>query len=289
MDAVESFVPVDGAQLFVRAVGAGRPLVVLHGGPEFDAHYLQPELDALGQCCRLVYYDQRGRGRSTPVSPEDVTIESEIEDLESVRRHVGADSIAVLGHSWGCVLALEYAARCPERIARLVLLNTAPAAAREWDEFVAAWRAQRPDHVRSSLAAVSESAEYAAGDLRADADLYRGVFHNSARTPELVEQIVGRLRAHFTPESVLASRAIEDRLYAQTLESEEYDVLGRLGGFTAPTLVVHAEHDFVPVHMAARIAESIPGARLEVLPDCGHFSYAERPDAVRDVICAFLA
>ena len=81
---------------------------------------------------------------------------------------------------------------------------------------------------------------------------------------------------------------IEDRLLRETLEHEGYDIVSRLTRLRVATLVVHGAHDFVPVRMAERITASIPGARLEVLPDCGHFSYAERPTAVRDAVCGFL-
>jgi pimeloyl-ACP methyl ester carboxylesterase len=83
-----------------------------------------------------------------------------------------------------------------------------------------------------------------------------------------------------TPEVVLKSRAIEDRLYEQTWSSPGYDLLPKLAGLTAPTLVLHGEHDLVPVEVAAHVAEAISGARLAVLPQCGHFCYLEAPDAV---------
>ncbi len=124
----EGLVRTDQAQLYVREIGTGRPIIVMHGGPDFDHCYLLPEMDRLADAFRLIYYDQRGRGRSARgVRPGDVSIRSEIEDLESVRRHFQLESVAVLGHSWGGVLAMEYAIRHPDRVSHLVLMNTAPA------------------------------------------------------------------------------------------------------------------------------------------------------------------
>src|ERR1700746_3918399 len=80
--ARESRIPVHGAGLYCREVGRGAPMIVLHGGPDFDISYLLPELDRLSDKFRLIYYDQRGRGRSTNhVKPEEVTLESEMADL----------------------------------------------------------------------------------------------------------------------------------------------------------------------------------------------------------------
>src|SRR4029077_3124701 len=112
----EDYVPVPGARLYLREVGNGPPLLVLHGGPDFNHHYLLPELDRLSSRLRLIYYDQRGRGKSADaVAPEDVDIESEIDDLDRVRQHFGLSAVSVLGHSWGGLLAMEYATRHPDR------------------------------------------------------------------------------------------------------------------------------------------------------------------------------
>lgn len=62
--------------------------------------------------------------------------------------------------------------------------------------------------------------------------------------------------------------------------------LGRLG---TPTLVIHGEYDFIPIDIARHIASAIPGARLLVLPVCGHFAYLERPEEVGSAITEFLS
>ena len=109
------------ARLYVREVGSGRPLVVVHGGPDFNHRYLLPELDRLAECCRLVYYDQRGRGRSFVVAAAiEVTMQSEVDDLDGVRRRLGLDTVALLGHSWGALVAMEYALAFPEQVSHLM-------------------------------------------------------------------------------------------------------------------------------------------------------------------------
>src|SRR5262245_5426872 len=128
--AGESRIPVGTASLYARAIGQGPPVVVLHGGPDFDQRYLLPDLDRLADGFRLIYYDQRGRGRSAEgVRPEDVTLASDVEDIERVRQHFRLEAPALLGHSWGAALALEYALRHPTRASRLILMNPAPVSA----------------------------------------------------------------------------------------------------------------------------------------------------------------
>jgi proline iminopeptidase len=276
--------------LFRRDVGDGPPIVVLHGGPSFDHSYLLPELDRLASSFRLVYYDQRGRGRSAAgVRPEDVTIASEIEDADEIRRLSGLERTAVLGHSWGCTLALEYAVRHPQRVSHLILLNTAPAS---HDGMIA-----MGDHLNGLRTAeelqafdrLAADERYAAGDLEADAEYNRIHFRPALHRPELLVSVVGRLRRHVTPETIVLARAIGGRLWNETLLREGYDLRPRLAELDVPTLVLHGTGDFIPVAVAAEIAETIPGASLVVLPECGHFSYLEQPAEVHRHVSALLS
>src|SRR5678815_6186697 len=131
--AQETRVPVADTSLYARTIGQGRPTIVLHGGPDFDHAYLLPDLDRLQDVLRLVYYDQRGRGRSADnVQPQRVSLSSDVEDIETVRRHFGLDAPVILAHSWGTVLALEYAVRHPAHASHLVLMNPAPASAQDF-------------------------------------------------------------------------------------------------------------------------------------------------------------
>jgi proline iminopeptidase len=291
VEARTGFITAGNARLHFRDIGEGPSIVVLHGGPDFDYDYLLPELDRLAERFRVIYYDQRGRGRSADgVRPGDVTVESEMDDLEHVRRHFGLESMAVLGHSWGGVLAMEYASRHPERLTHLILMNTAPASHEDAQAFRRHLRSSRPAGDLERMQFLAATAEFRAGDLDVESEYYRIHYRPALHAPELLDLLVPRLRMNFTPERVLTARAIEDRLYEQTWSSPEYDLLPKLRRLAAPTLVIHGANDFVPVALAAHVAEAIPGARLAVLPQCGHFAYLEAPDAVvqhvRDLFAA---
>lgn len=278
-------VSVGGTQLYLRVIGAGPPVIVLHGGPDFDHTYLLPELDHLADVCRLVYYDQRGRGRSGEnVTADAVDIESEMFDIDAVRRHIGADAIALLGHSWGGVLAMEYATRHPDRVSHLILMNTTPASATGWAELREHIAHRRPPGDLDAMAAIKATREYARGDIAAEIEYYRIHFRHAIRTPDGAERIVQRLRTHFTAQDVLLARAVEDHLAGQTTEHAGWNLHPKLNRLSIPTLVVHGDHDLIPVAMAAHIADAIPGALFTVLANCGHFAYLERPEDVHRLI-----
>ena len=274
--------------LFCVEVGFGPPLVVVHGGPEFDHSYLRPELDRLAGSFRVVYYDQRGRGRSAEgVRPGDVSLRSEIEDLERVRREFGLESVAVLGHSWGGVLAMEYAVRHPERVSHLILMGTAPASAGDWRLLREAFARNRPAADQEAMDTLASTDAFARGDLEAEAAYYRAHFRMTVRNPELLEALVARLLSNYTADGVLLARAIMHRLSDETSRSADWDLFPELRKLDVPTLLLHSEHDFIPVELAERIADAVPQARLSVVPGCGHFTFLEAPQAVSEEVARF--
>jgi proline iminopeptidase len=281
----EGLVPIHGASLFCRVVGSGPPIVILHGGPDFDHTYLLPHLDVLAGSFRLIYYDQRGRGRSSGEA-EEITIESEAADLDGVREHHRLPSMALLGHSFGALLAMEYALRHPDRVSHLILMNPAPASSTD-----AAHMRQQRHHDwpadMERMKSIAATPAFRSGDLETEATYYRTHYGRTVPAAEL-DPLLRRMRAHFTPASVLEARKIEDRLMLETWETGDYDLIPALQRLRVPGLVLHGSADFVPLSCAARIADAIPASQLVVVESTGHFSYLERPAEIARRIEAFL-
>jgi proline iminopeptidase len=283
----DGYAPFKNAEIFYREIGLGRPIIILHGGPDFDHTYLLPDLDRLSDSYRLVYYDQRGRGKSAPeTQPQDVTIATEIEDLESLRKHLQLYSVAILGHSWGGVLAMQYAIRYPDRVSHMILMNTA--AASQKDYFVLRQEVGRRKVVhQKELDALVSNSGYKEGEPDAVAAYYRIQYGTTIKQPEHLERLMTSLKSSFTKDAIQRGRAIEDQLYIETWLSSEYDLFPSLKQLNVPTLVIHGDYDFVPAECAAHIAQTIPGTRYALLRECGHFAYIEAPDTVRKEIAAF--
>lgn len=283
----EGYISVDNAELYYREVGKGQPIVVLHGGPDFDHTYLLPDLDRLSDSFRLIYYDQRGRGKSArDVQPADVTMASEIEDLENVRKFFQLETLALLGHSWGNVLALEYAIRNPARVSHLIILNTAPISHGDYLLLRKSRREKTPADIEE-LKERSKAVKYHEGDPDTVADYYRVHFRSTIRQPEHLEKVIQSLRASFTKEGILKARAIEKRLYDETWFVDGYDLASKLKHLDIPTLDIHGGYDFVPVECSMRIADAMPNSRFILLKDTGHFSYIESVAAVYKEIDRF--
>lgn len=273
----EHRVAVGSTSLYVRETGKGPAVIVLHGGPDFDHGYLLPDLDRLGDAYRLIYYDQRGRGRSAEgVVPGDVSLASELDDIDQIRRHFRLDAPIVLGHSWGGVLALEYALRYPDHVSRLILMNPAPVSAAD----LAAARKTYLERLGQDMDRqrdIRESDAYKAADPEAVAARYRIHFKPAVQEPADYERLMTTMRAGFVRQGsrgILLARAVEDRLMGETWALDGYDLTPRLRALRIPTLVIAGRHDFM-ASAAGTIAQAIPGARLVVIEDCGHFAYLE--------------
>src|SRR5579871_5322319 len=288
--ARESRVPVGKASLYAREAGQGEPIIVLHGGPDFDHSYLLPDLDRLADAYRLIYYDQRGRGRSADqVLPEQVSLASDMDDIDQVREYFHLESPALLGHSWGTVLALEYAIRHPERVSRMILMNPAPASRNDLASFRKIYvQKLGPDMARQREILASDA--YKEGDPDAVVARYRLHFKPALKRSEDYEKLMAVMKAAFVQqgkEGIIKARAVEDRLMRDTWQVESFDLLPALQSLNIPTLVIWGDHDFFPLEVAEHISRAIPNAKLVSLKDCGHFAYLECPGEVRGAVSDF--
>jgi proline iminopeptidase len=288
----ESRISIGGASLYARTIGQGPPVIVLHGGPDFDSSYLLPDLDRLKDRFRLIYYDQRGRGKSAAnVRPEDVSLASDLDDLDAVRQHFQVDAPALLGHSWGAVLALEYALRYPARVSRLILMNPAPASASDLVVMRKAY-VEKLGGDMDRQRAISAGAAYQAGDPEAVTARYRIHFKAALARPEHYEKLMTSMKAAFVSQGrdgIIKARAVEDRLMRDTWEVPGYDLMPKLRGLRVPTLVIAGDHDFIPLAIAEHIATALPKARLATIRDCGHFAFLECPGDVRTAVNDFFS
>jgi proline iminopeptidase len=267
--------------LFVDVVGQGEPLVLMHGGPSADLWTLGG-LRKLADQFTLVFYDHRCNGRSVGVPVSSMTWDNLVEDAEALREHLGFDKWAVLGHSFGGHVALEYALRHPDSVSRLVLLDTGADSRWARDEAlkVLARRgvpADRIELVRRWFHGELTKRDYLPVFWRISS-LYSG----SAGLRGVAREIAsGGWRSRIRPEPFLhASREL----------LPDWSVVNRLDEITAPTLVLAGSEDFVfPPACQREVAEGIPDSRLVLVEGAGHDPQDEQPDVVLGAIRSFLS
>jgi proline iminopeptidase len=189
--------------------------------------------------------------------------------------------MAIVGHSWGGIVAMHYALAYPSRLSHLVLLNSAPAS---HDDLVLT----REERMRRRLDIAEQMGEFTAGYEAADPAAVAQIYHLDFGTTFANSDDAARLDLTYTREQILSGRAIEEKLQEGLIWTPGFSLLPRLAEIPTPTLVVHGELDFIPRVCDERIAAAIPGARLVRLEGSGHFSYLDAPEKLRESLAAFL-
>lgn len=277
-----------GVTLFYRLVGGAKPdtVIILHGGPGFTMEYLAADLTPLAAHHTLLFYDQRGAGRSSLVS-DSAALDGQrfAEDLEAVRQHFGLQRVTLLGHSWGAGVAALYALRYPDRIGRLLIVDGIPLRAEALGQAFQELAARRDSATRQQMARWMELRRANPGDVAACRAYYVLWFG-----PFFVDHTaLSRSRGDFcagTPESRRNKILSVDRFVAASLGS--WDWRPALRRVNAPTLIIHGTADPLPVASAREWAAALPDARLVLLQGIGHFPYLETPDAFFTAVDTYL-
>ncbi len=290
----EGFVAADdGTRLYYRIEGSGpETLVVVHGGPGFSLESVRADLAPLAAHRRVIYYDQRGNGRSSLIDdPAALAIPRHIADLEAIRRHFGLQKMALLGNSWGGLLISAYAAAHPDRVERLILHAAASPTLdlmREMNGRVAARAAER----------------LSAAELRRFGEIFQTRAWLSAPDPVAVCTAFGRfiLRIYvFDPAATLPFRGnlcfgppevVRRSLWVNEaiLRSfGDFDLRPEVRRVAAPVLVIHGAADVVPLAGARDWAASYPDARLLLMRRSGHLVHVEEPAVFFAAVEDFLA
>ena len=291
-DTAGGYVPgAGGVKLhYVLDGTAGDTVVVLHGGPGLNLETVRPDLAPLARRHHLLYFDQRGSGRSEMPDSLQLTADAMVEDLEALRRTFRLEPMTLLGHSWGGRLALLYAMRYPSRVRRMVLVGSLPLRGLPWgDEYFATQRARRGDAEEARRAALDSVIPSAADPYPACREQMRLFLRGVAATPEIAQRIRGDGCAG-TPEN-LRAHAMVNRLVFQSISTDSggsWDWRGRTAAIAMPALVVHGADDPLPLSSAEKLAAALPGSRLVVIPGAGHYPHAEQPEAFFPPVERFL-
>jgi proline iminopeptidase len=278
------FVRRGQAQLYFETTGEGTALVLVHGGANHGIFH--DGLIDLASDCTLVYYDQRGYGHTRVGFGGDspATLATEVADLDALRRHLGFERIDLLALSNGGPIAIDYTLAHPERVRRLILLDT---------------YADNDDRISMAQPLVAEAIndegrQTALQKIRADEtldELQRKVeeflllphtHHHSPVPRSLVET--------WYATGVLDRNIPKDQRRFQSTPERDYSRLGDLTRIHCPTLVICGRHDRVtPLPHSQKMAAQLPRGELAILELSGHLGHIEERDRFLNLVRQFLA
>lgn len=266
--------------LHVDMVGDGYPILLMHGGPGADHWTLRPFRD-LAKRFTLVFYDHRCNGRSLGAPLESMSFENLTADAEALRERLGFPRWAVLGHSFGGHVAMEYALRYPGSVSHLVLVDTGGDSrlARSGSGDVLARRGYSPRQVR--LVRRWFTGEFAPWQMPWILMRIGGAYYAQPSFSLILRELLrGGWRSKLRPRSLI---------FAGRHLLKDWTVMDRLGGISAPTLIIAGRDDFLfPPEHQRDLAARIPHAQLLLIDHAGHNPHVEKPDQVMRAVQGFL-
>jgi proline iminopeptidase len=284
-------------RLYHFAAGAGRNVLVIHGGPGYP--YAQPwtGLESLTGDYQFHYYDQRGAGQSTrPIDTfasqnyyENLTtldktlgLGAQIADIERIRQILGEDKLILVGHSFGGFLASLYAAEFPEHVEALVLVAPADVLLMPAEDggLFALVRERLPEDMRGEYDGWRKRYfDYGTIFSKSEAELV-------ALNDEFKPFYYAAAPGHSFPEQGKTGGWVVHAIYFSM--GQRHDYRAAMKNVTAPVLVLHGAGDLQSEKASRQFVEAFPNARFEVIESAAHFSFDEQPEAFGAVVGEFL-
>ena len=280
--AQEASIPRDGFSLHYRSEGAGTPIVFLSGGPGLKVDYFAPAAKLFPEGYQRIFLEQRGTGRSLParLTPQNMTIAEMVADLEALRTHLKLDRMLLAGHSWGGMLAMAYGAAHPDRVDRLILIDSGGPDTEFFEWFGTNIEARlRPEdrEARDYWRAAGKNGvapdKASAGVLRA---IIPGYFFRRDQ---------GLAMASNLPDGILHGE-VSDLVFRDIRAN--YNVRQAIKKLARPVLILHGHQDPMGDKVAEDIHALISGSTLKYLNECGHFPWIEQPEKTKAILAEFL-
>jgi L-proline amide hydrolase len=287
----EGRIPFSIGETWYRTVGPERddgraPLLCLHGGPGANWLHMKP-YEVLADERQVAFYDQLGAGNSAVTGPHDPSLwtpELYVEELDAVREALGLDRVHVLGHSWGGMLGMQYAAGRPEGLVSLIV-ESSPSSVPDWMLEIARLRSELPPEVEATLreheeAGTTDSPEYEEAAM---------VFYNRhlCRVDPWPDWLVECFRVlEANPEVYHSMNGPSEFHVIGTIK--DWDITDRLGRINMPTLVFSGRYDEVTPASTETAHRGIPGSEYVVMEASSHMSQAEQPEETFALVRDFL-
>jgi proline iminopeptidase len=294
---------VDIAYETLGQQGTALPVMAINGGPGLTHSYMvQNDLwERIARKRLVVFYDQRGTGASKVVQarlvpPLSQTMASQVADLDAVRQALKLDKVALVGDSYGGLLAMAYAAAHPEHVGKLVLSDSPGPS---WKSIVHLLPQVYPDVEEQNAQEMKQLGGDSAARANADGDKHSDVARR-ASLPDAAAR--AGLRNHFkmifySPEKRdaymgrMGDLGYEPKVAeAVSKATADLDLSSKLAGFSFPTLVINGRYDMNVAPLTAwQLAHDIPGAKLVFFEKSGHLPSYEEPERYQQVLEDFLA
>jgi proline iminopeptidase len=284
----------DAARLYYRVAGSGPDTIIaIHGGPGMDHESIYRDFLPLAQRHTVIFYDQRGGGRSTlPADTSTLVAARQVQDLDELRRHFKLARVTLVAHSYGPLLAASYAIAHPNNVSKMVFFGPVPPRRGDfWQRFGKSVNARLDSAQRATMAQASRrmTSPSATPDeiTRACRDLWAIGMRPRLAEPDRTLPLVKSDLCATDPEGIRYGNRVGNRVIMGSYG--DWDLRPALRTLQVPTLVVHGADESIPMDLVREWVTSLPHATLLEVPRAAHFTYAERPELVWPAVEKFLS
>jgi pimeloyl-ACP methyl ester carboxylesterase len=282
------------AELYVREVGQGDPVVVLHGGWGAEHSYLLNAIKGLETQFRFIFYDQRGSLRS-PCKLEFISQEKHVQDLETLRKELKLEKLTIFAHSNGTRLAMLYLQKYPERVKTLVLAGALPA---QSGSYLPAGLQSAQKEANAAFSRFVERPEVRAAYLKAGLDIE----NKSARQMDnkTAKQMMELWRISYaagnlydlkhTNELTANLRFYNEEVANATLKTatKDNDFVSLLARHPYPVTVINGDHDLAEFgnwyYSSKEFRAAAPKVEVVILRNAGHIMWIDDPGGFRKAL-----
>lgn len=284
IEFVEEVVNINGVDHYIKKIGTGEPLIVLHGGPGLFHNYLVPHFEKLSKKHQIIFYDQRGCGQTAfPTDTSTISLEKYVSDLESIRNHLKLNQLSLIAHSWGSVIALNYGKHYPEHLERLVLISPAPTTTEFFDATFSNMQKKRKEEDTKELVQLMMSKNYEKKDGKTFKKALTLGDKINLNNPDNIEQLYAPMSFdETTANHLLLVNSMMEHLFF------EYDAKQDIKAIECPTLIVYGASDNVPLASAEYIKDNIENAQVSVIKNACHYPFFESPEEFNVALDHFL-
>lgn len=265
----EGYKSINGTEIFYKRMGDGEPIIIVHGGPVLEHGYLVPYLKPLSENYELIFFDQRLSGRSSAdVDSSDVRLDQFVDDIEALRRVLKVGKFHLVAHSWGGLLAMNYAIKYSENLRSLILLNSMPASSKLWREEEQLLTQKITEEDSAKRQAIINSEPFKKNRPKAIEQLLILSFRNQFFNPSLADSL-----EFYIPDDYM----IRSRRFGHMMRDiSNYDLHTALSSTDVPTLILYGEMEPAVSVSASELNNTIPNSRLSIIRESGHFPFIEK-------------
>lgn len=279
---------VSNAVLHYYIYGEGEPILFLSGGPGHSHDGLSPISEHLSKYYRCILLDQRGTGKShtSPMDSSTINLDQAMNDINLLIHTLKIKRITIIGHSWGAMLAISYAIKYPDSIAKLVLIDPGPLELSDYDimEDNLYSRYSKAEQAFMNLAKDSVFNNTASEELQREFNktYIRYLFYNAWTYDSLSEKIMKRIsNPIFYNDKMFI-------LMMQDLVRINYNLKPEISKLKMPILVICGREDPVGLFPTFTIKELNKKAKIAWIEKSGHFPWVENPKSFYSQLLKYL-